>query len=399
MNSIDSCKESIAFFNSFPRACKTSKVAGITSAVTYAFARIAQIFTRTSDDRQWELYSNRIKAYTFSSSKKFNITFQNVNAGLFFRLSNKKFISLLKNGAVLYFKQKIENGEESLDSLNKKFNVESGSLDALFAMLSIKEICSIIPLEDLVEFIEESNLRGNSVGFKERKELRVNWREFHHVTQLYIDSKATRILEKCQKKFIRLFSENQLREPSSWKIFLAKQLVDLSVDRMPAFARNFLANLKSGLPDGYEQKVRLFRTCIKGVVSVVERKILAVRARVFEGIPIPVLSRPSLDKSESEFITDAAESCLDFKYTEHFPIKPLGREGESFEIRYQGDIIIARIIMDCFQAYKDVISEDDFHEAYKKWNQMDADPKALDKLVNEKIEEVRMRLTLDSVSV
>ena len=46
-----------------------------------------------------------------------------------------------------------------------------------------------------------------------------------------------------------------------------------------------------------------------------------------------------------------------------------------------------------------MISEDDFHEAYKKWNQMDADPKALDKLVNEKIEEVRMRLTLDSVSV
>ncbi|MCX6990733.1 MAG: hypothetical protein NTX49_06715 [Chlamydiae bacterium] len=379
MNSVINNKDSsVAFFNSFPSVCKTSSVAGITSAATYAFARISQIFTMTSDERQLEIYSKRINDFTFDSSTKFNIAFKNVNAGLFLYLSNKKFTTLVKNGAILYFQQKIEKGEETLASVNKKFNVKSGSLNDLFAKVDIKEIFSIIGNEDLVQFIEQSPLRHD-------------WRDFQLVIQRYVDSKATRLVEKCQKKFMGLFSPTELQGTSSWKIFLAKQLVDVKEVEMPAFARVFLANLKSGLPEGYEQKVGLFTKCQSAIVSVVHRKIAAVRERIFNLIPISILARPSIEKSESEFITDAAGSCVDFKYTENFPLKPKGLEGESFEQKYQGDIIIARIIRDCFQVYKGRISEDDFHEAYKKWNRMEADPKALDALVEKKIEEVRLK--------
>ena len=380
MNSIGGYKESLAFFNSFAKKCNISKLADITSTVSYVFARLSQFFSLTSCEKQWELYSKKINEFSFSVSNQFNVTFQKVNASLFLRLSNKKFTSLIRSGAALYFQQKISNGEETLESVNKKFKSKSESLSELFRDLGVKEICSTIGLQDLVKFIERSPIQKE-------------WRNFELVIHRYVSSKAIRLLEKCQNKFISIFQPKDL----SWKIFLGKQLVDVTSEAMPAFAKDFLGKLKEGLPNGYREKVLLFRAAKKAIINVVEKKISDVRFRVFQGLPILILERPSIDKTEHEFITDVAESCIDFKYTEHFPIKPTGVGAEGFELKYQGDIIIAKIIRDCFHVYKDRISEDDFHEAYKKWNRIEADPKALDRLIEKKIVEVREKASLDNL--
>jgi len=347
MNSVDGFKESIAFFNSFPRACKASNVAGITSAVTYALARIAQIFTGTSDDRQFAIYSKRINDFTNLSRKKCNVTFQKVNSGLFLYLSNKKFISLVKKGALLYFEQKIKNKEDTLESVNKTFNAKFGSLNEIFAKVSIKEICSIVPIEDLVKFIERSPLRQD-------------WRDFQVVTQRYVDSKAARLVEKCQQKFIGLFPKKELEKPLSWKIFFAKQLVDIKEAEIPSFAKDFLAELKSGLPERYEENVRLFTSCQSSIVNVVQRKILAVRAKVFEQIPIAILAHSSAHKTESEDITDELRNCIDLKYTEQGFVKPTGLQDAGFAFKYMRSVNVAKIIRDCFMVYRDRNSECDF---------------------------------------
>ena len=166
MNSIGGYKESLAFFNSFAKKCNISKLADITSTVSYVFARLSQFFSLTSCEKQWELYSKKINEFSFSVSNQFNVTFQKVNASLFLRLSNKKFTSLIRSGAALYFQQKISNGEETLESVNKKFKSKSESLSELFRDLGVKEICSTIGLQDLVKFIERSPIQKEWRNFE-----------------------------------------------------------------------------------------------------------------------------------------------------------------------------------------------------------------------------------------
>lgn len=368
------------FFDDLARMPATNSLyLKVKRSFSFVRERLSQLLCGKSDEKMWKIYTDKLKVkanfYEVMSSKSADPFF---SEEFFLFLAKNKFNAFTKEAAVFYFKNKIDKGEETLDSLKKKLGSRGNDLSMIVQSADYKKILSICSLKELFDFIEKTPLSSE-------------WMDLLSEIRGFVSLSALPLQDKCEKKFIELFSAAELNAEGSWKICLGKRLVPIQESNLPEFAKGKLAAARKCLPEGFDEKVRIWQQGQSYVESVVQQRIDEIRQRIFEGCDFPSTNRMSNEKVTSSYIMDETGSLQSYKYTNMMPSRPIDVHGSDvFILYYLSDIIELHILEQCFKKYEGQISEEDFFAAYQNWGQFEKNPIELENLIEEKIAQAKL---------